>query len=167
MNPTAQKSDRAYDFRKGQVLLMQSSPSAGQHYGGKNGGKTPWRTAVRRGIIRIIHALETLYFVRSLQSPSTAGTGAELTPYLTCCNRRREKRRCCQYACYPCDRRPCVDLKLPPPSLRPTPVLMHCATLQRVLQLYQYTESFADLVCVEVIRTISQMVANCPSGRLQ
>ena len=64
--PTAQKSDRAYDSQR-TSLLMQSSPSAGAApWTPAKWWENSWRTAVRRGIIRIIHALETLYFVRSL-----------------------------------------------------------------------------------------------------
>jgi len=63
--PTAQKSDRAYDFAKDKsvdaIVAIGGAPWTPAKW-----WENSWRTAVRRGIIRIIHALETLYFVRSL-----------------------------------------------------------------------------------------------------
>ena len=152
--PTAQKSDRAYDFAKDKsvdaivAIGGGSTMDTGKMVGKllANGGKTrdyQNNPCIGNTVFRPLIAL-----------PSTAGTGAELTPYLTCATEDGKKGGVANtpVTCAIVD--PVLTYKLPPVVTANTGIDALCHASEVLCNCTSIPNSFADLVCMEVIRTI-------------
>lgn len=152
--PAAQKTDRAYEFVKDQgvdaivAVGGGSTMDTGKMIGKllANGGRTRDYQNVPNVGINVFRPIITL--------PSTAGTGAELTPYLTCATEDGKKGGVgnTPVTCAIVD--PVLTYELPKAVTANTGIDALCHAAEVLCNCTCIPHPFADLVCMDVIRTI-------------
>lgn len=152
--PTAQKADRLYAFAKDKSIdaivaigggsTMDTGKMVGKLLA--NGGKTRDYQNVPNTSSKIFSPIITL--------PSTAGTGAELTPYLTCATEDGKKGGVgnTPVTCAIVD--PVLTYGLPKVVTANTGIDALCHAAEVLCNCTSIPHPFADLVCMDVIRTI-------------
>lgn len=152
--PTAQKADRAYAAVK--ELGIDAIVAIG---GGStmDTGKVIGKLLANGGMTRDyqnIPGTEHAVFSPIITLPSTAGTGAELTPYLTCATEDGKKGGVgnTPVTCAIVD--PMLTHGLPKTVTANTGIDALCHAAEVLCNCTSIPHPFADLICMDVIRTV-------------